>query len=412
MVHEQISRDELVQFYRAGLVMYEMSESVIERYVFGIRHLHSYMESENIDRYDLEVGIKFRKWTEEATQFSLHVKRRDIRSINLLDRLMLGEPYEHMRSTARHELPGEMGSVIRTFIGNMQDTKHISKSTKVHYLVILDRFAVYADMHGISPKELSMTELMQFLSSTQNCTASVLGIMRRFLGYMHEEHITGTDLSLPLTGIRPKRHEKVPSYYDRNEIMRIEGAVDRASALGKRDYAIILLASRLGLRSSDISRLMFSNLDWDANRINIVQYKTKKPLTLPLLSDVGNAIIDYVRYGRPKTALNNIFVTANKPYGQISPMGMYSIVSRHIYRAGILPKGRHMGCHCLRHSLATTLLENETALPVISECLGHTSTASTMYYLGIDVKSLLECSLEVPPVEEAFYNQKGGMLYE
>lgn len=329
-----------------------------------------------------------------------------------MDLLIQGKPYEYRKTTANYELPGEMGSVIKSFIKYLVNTKNISNNTKTGYLGILNRLAIYADMHGIYPKDISMNELTKFLSSKQNSSAHVLGTIRRFFRYMYDEHIINADMAVLLEGIRPKRYEKLPSYYDREEVMKIEQAVDRTSALGKRDYAIILLASRLGLRSSDISRLTFSDLDWDTNNIRIVQCKTQKPLALPLLSDVGNAIIDYARYGRPKTDISNIFLTAHKPYGQISSAGMSSIVTNYIYKAGIQLKGRHTGSHSLRRSLATTLLENDIMLPVISECLGHSCSTSTMYYLGIDVKSLLKCFLEVPLVREDFYNQKGGILYE
>lgn len=412
MVHKQIPRDGLIKFYRDGLVKYEMLESSIERHVLGIRHLHSYMENEDIDLYALCVGTNFREWIVNAKKYSQHVQCRDIRATWLLDLLIQGKPYEYRKTTANYKLPGELGNVIKSFIKHLVDTKNISNKTKTGYLGILNRLAIYADMHGIYPKDISMNELTKFLSSKQNSSAHVLGTIRRFFSYMYDEHIIDTDMASLFKGICPKRHEKLPSYYDKEEVMKIEQAVDRTSALGKRDYAIILLASRLGLRSSDISRLTFSDLDWDANKIHIVQYKTQKPLVLPLLSDVGNAIIDYARYARPKTDISNIFVTAYKPYGQISPAGMSSIVTNHIYKAGIQPKGRHTGSHSLRRSLATTLLENDIMLPVISECLGHSCSTSTMYYLGIDVKSLLKCSLEVPLVREDFYNQKGGMLYE
>lgn len=412
MVDKPILRDGLARFYRDGLVKYKMLESSIERHVLGIRHLHSYMESERIDCYTLGVGTNFREWIGNVKQYSQYTKCRDIRATSLLDLLIQGKPYEYRKTTANYELPGETGSVIKSFVRHLVDAKNISNNTKTGYLGILNRLAIYADMRGISPKDISMNELTRFLSSKQNSSAHVLGTIRRFFSYMYDEHIIDTDLSVLLKGIRPKRHEKLPSYYDKEEVIKIEQAVDRTSALGKRDYAIILLASRLGLRSSDISSLAFSNLDWEANKIHIVQYKTQKPLALPLLSDVGNAIIDYARYGRPKTDISNIFVTANKPYGQISSAGMSTIVTNYIYKSGIQPKGRHTGSHSLRRSLATALLENDIMLPVISECLGHSCSTSTMYYLGIDVKSLLECSLEVPLVKEDFYNQKGGMLYE
>ncbi len=166
------------------------------------------------------------------------------------------------------------------------------------------------------------------------------------------------------------------------------------------------------VRSSDIRNLTFKEIDWDNNTINLTQYKTRKELTLPLLAEVGDAIIDYVKYGRPVSKSKTIFLSAHPPYGQISASGISSIVTCRIYEANIEYKGRHHGAHALRHSLATALMNNGVHMPVISEALGHAETQSTMYYLGIDVTHLPECSLAVPPINDAFYTQGGGMLYE
>jgi integrase len=193
--------------------------------------------------------------------------------------------------------------------------------------------------------------------------------------------------------------------------MKIEGVIDRTGGKGKRDYAMILLASRLGLRASDITRLQFASLNWDINVIILKQHKTKREIILPLLSDIGDAIIDYIKNGRPDNDSKNLFLSLIQPYRPIRVSTLCTIVTNYIYAAGVSPKGRHHGTHSLRHSLATNLLENGTALPVISEVLGHGSTGSTMYYLGVNIKSLLECSQNVPDVPEDFYSQKGGMLY-
>ena len=116
---------------------------------------------------------------------------------------------------------------------------------------------------------------------------------------MKEFKIVKQDLCLDY--IRPCKYskEKLPSYYSKEEILQFENQIDRLSIVGKRDYAMFLLASRLGLRSSDIRLLQFSDIDWDKNEIRIIQKKTKKPVILPLLEDVGTAIIDYVMNARP-----------------------------------------------------------------------------------------------------------------
>jgi site-specific recombinase XerD len=280
------------------------------------------------------------------------------------------------------------------------------------YMTALSHFAIRMHQDGISPDNLDDIAVSRFVSSLQNTQLHVCGPVRRFLRYLFKVHLTKTDLSIPLFYIKSHRAEKLPSLYNTEEIRKMDASIEKTGRTKKRDYAIFLLASRLGLRASDICQLQFRNLDWDRNVINLVQYKTKKEIELPLLAVIGEAIIDYIRNGRPKSDSKTIFLTANAPYTPLSVPGLSSIISGIIYKAGIETKGRHHGAHCLRHSLATQLLEQGTALPVISETLGHSNSQTTMIYLGVNVNGLLRCSLEVPPVPDSFYMQKGGWFYE
>jgi integrase len=208
----------------------------------------------------------------------------------------------------------------------------------------------------------------------------------------------------------PKR-EKLPSIYNADEIKRIEASVEQTGPVGKRDYAILLLASRLGLRASDIRKLKFSNIDWDHNKIVFTQYKTGKPVELPLLAEIGESIVNYLQYARPVSDLQEVFLSARPPY---RPMGHYSVtgvISRIMRESGVDISQRKFGPHSMRHSLASRLLANGVSLPVISESLGHDNTLSTMEYLRVDVLSLAECTLDVLPVDPGFYEQKGGVFY-
>ena len=209
----------------------------------------------------------------------------------------------------------------------------------------------------------------------------------------------------------PKR-EKLPSVYDADEIKRIEDEVDQASAVGKRDYAMLLLATRLGLRSSDIAGLRFENLDWDRNIICLTQSKTKKVVELPLLTDIGEAIINYLKYGRPVSDLQQVFLSACAPYRPVNRLIINGAISRTIISSGVDITDRRFGPHAMRHTLASQLLRNGISLPVISETLGHSDTQVTMNYLRIDINNLMRCSLDVPLVSTSFYEQKGGVFYE
>jgi len=219
-------------------------------------------------------------------------------------------------------------------------------------------------------------------------------------------------LSVRLVSIKSHRAEKVPSFYTNEEIRKMALTIERNTPAGKRNYAMFMLASQLGMRSSDIRHLQFGNINWERNIITFKQYKTEKTIELPLFTNIGEAIIDYIRNGRPPSKEKTIFLRAVAPFTAINDSSSFScIISNIIYKAGIETKGRHHGSHCLRHSLATNLLKQGTSLPVISETLGHNNTGSTLIYLHVDVKGLLRCSLDVPPVSEKFYMQKGGMFY-
>lgn len=186
-------------------------------------------------------------------------------------------------------------------------------------------------------------------------------------------------------------------------------AVDRGNPKGKRDYAMILLAARLGLRASDICSLTFENLLWSQNLIVLIQEKTKKRIELPLIAEIGNAIIDYLKYGRPIAELPYVFLHANHGYRKLQEPTLHSIVCHYMRLAGIANvDAKKHGPHALRHSLAGFLLEKKTPLPVISEVLGHTNTESTKTYIKIDMDSLSQCALEVPTVSDHFYREGGA----
>ena len=201
----------------------------------------------------------------------------------------------------------------------------------------------------------------------------------------------------------------IPSAYTKEEIEKVIASIDPSTPTAKRDFAILLLASRTGLRSSDICGLRFRNLLWAENKIALVQQKTGKKVSLPISEEVGCAIISYLKYERPQSDLPFVFLRACKGrYDQMGQGTLYNLVSKLIRRAGIDKKGRKSGPHSMRHSLAVNLFEEEVPSPVISEILGHASSESTMSYTRVSVNMLRRCALDVPQVPSIFYEK----LYE
>jgi integrase len=267
------------------------------------------------------------------------------------------------------------------------------------------------ELDNVGLKDLSEAVLLRFFSSLQNSREYVCVPVCRFVRHLHLEGLLEEDLSIRFSAIKSHRAEKVPSYYSNEEIRKMDAVIERNSPTGKRNYAMFLLASRLGMRSSDIRSLQFGNIDWDRNVLVFKQQKTKKEIELPLFANIGEAIIDYIRNGRPRSNDKTIFLRTRAPFIPLTTTILSVTISDIICRAGIETKGRRHGSHSLRHSLATNLLKHGTTLPVISQTLGHSNTESTMIYLNVDVENLLRCSIDVPPVPDNFYMQKGGWFY-
>jgi integrase len=172
--------------------------------------------------------------------------------------------------------------------------------------------------------------------------------------------------------------------------------IDRGNPTGKRDYAMILLVARLGLRSMDVKHLQLEHLHWADNRIEFVAFKTGQPLTLPLLPDVGWAIIDYLKHGRPQVDSPYVFLRHLAPLEPFSDDDhLHQVLEKYCHMAHVpLPPQRKRGFHALRHTLATALLSQDTALPVIAEVLGHADVDSTAIDLKADVDHLRACAVD------------------
>jgi integrase len=177
------------------------------------------------------------------------------------------------------------------------------------------------------------------------------------------------------------------------------GAIDRGNPKGKRDYAIILLACVLGLRVTDIKNLTFGCFHWEAKKLIFTQSKTRGTVTLPIPSEVGWAVIDYLKYGRPKVDSPIVFVRHLAPFLPFSERDHLHQLIRGYMRIAHLPTlKKHRGMHSLRHTAASRMLEHGTPLAVISDILGHTDTDSTAVYLKVDINKLKECCLDTPEV--------------
>lgn len=282
--------------------------------------------------------------------------------------------------------------------------KGYSKSTLITIKSEMASFQMFLLQRNVNYiAELTGSDIQSFILTFSKYAKSTIPkkmyYLRLLLQYMYQIGETADDLSLVCPHVKRGNYaNSLPSVFSENEIIRILASIDKESPVGKRDYALLLAVIRLGLRASDIIRLRFCNIDWHNKNISVFQSKTHETVHLPLPEDVGWAIIDYLKNGRPQTECEYIFVKhapVNGYYGEFET-NPYSILQKYLSRANISSDHeRRHGLHALRHSLASELLLKEIPLPVISGVLGHANTNTTGVYLKIDVNQLRKCALEV-----------------
>lgn len=266
---------------------------------------------------------------------------------------------------------------------------------------ILHKLLNYLDRKGISSsKEIAASQITEFMAlyadSKPKYVSTVLYVLRNYFAFLKEMGFIETDIASSLPHVRILRNAFIPHSWKTEDVKKLLAAIDRGAPKGKRDYAILLMVVRLGLRVSDIRRMKLSSLNWNRKTITIILQKTRQPLELPLLDDIGWAVIDYLKNGRPKTACDRLFVRHRAPFDAFGETeSFYKELRRYMIAAGIeIPSGVHCGMHSLRSTLARNMLEAKVPLPVISETLGHQNINTTSIYLKIDIEGLRKCALD------------------
>ena len=230
---------------------------------------------------------------------------------------------------------------------------------------------------------------------------------RSFLIFLFENDVTKTDLSVCVPN--PRRPRPLPSVYSKDEVSRLLSAVNRTTSIGKRDYAILMLATYLGLRSSDIVNLSLKDIDHAAKTIGVVQIKTARPLTLVMNSDLEDAIMDYIQNGRPQSLSDKIFLGTQAPYASLTAGAGYVVARKYFDLAGVKALGRKQGPQSLRQSYATALVTKGVPYAVVKEALGHEDPESAKHYVRVDVRRLRICAISVPKPAGAFAVMLGDL---
>jgi site-specific recombinase XerD len=341
-------------------------------------------------------------------------KKIGLRATRMLISFQKSGDFEFRTPRIEYRYHGLLGKAIKSYLSFARNDLLLSNSTIRNKEFYLYPFNTYMTERSLGIDNLNIAIVDNYiqhmgysLASQHNCRSA----LRSFLRFVYENGLSKKNLSLCITRDNYKKQCKLPTTYKEDEIKAMLSSVERSSAIGKRDYVILLLAAEYGWRTKDIISLRFDQIDWDNNSISIVQNKTQLPAVYPLLSSVGNAIIDYMKFGRPKTDTDIVIVSgeSSKMGKALSSPTVHSIVSKYLRKANIENwKGKKHGAHSLRHSLASNLLKNNVSLPIISMIMGHQNTESTKRYVSIDIDKLRRCALPIPKIMSPHYKKKGA----
>jgi site-specific recombinase XerD len=224
--------------------------------------------------------------------------------------------------------------------------------------------------------------------------------LRSFLHYLYFAKVLRRDLSTTLRGPIIYKYDEIPRAFSEPQIKAMLSATRRdGSPKGLRDYAILLMLATYGLRAGEVAWLRLEDIDWRGERLHVCRSKTRTESTLPLVAPVAQALLNYLKHGRPKTESRQVFLRSRapvEPFSSVTPLN--AIIEARMKEAGVQVQGRH-GSHAFRFARALTLLRASVSLKTIGDLLGHRRAASTEVYLRLQTEDLRAISLDVPGEE-------------
>jgi len=375
------------------------------------RRLARFFAARGVPEFSLDVAMA---WVDAACGFfdkerAGTLKPNDVYLFRVAQ--MLGDYAVHGAVLRRYsrsvdKLAGEGADAVAQFQAWLRAADRAASTVRV-YGAVAGEFVAFAGTRG-GLARCDAGTLQAFVATLAGYQVKTveqkLCAVRSFLRFAGVTGLVDPAVLDAVPAVRSSRQVRVPSVWDPGDVARVLDAVDRGNPCGKRDYAIILLVTRLGLRGVDVKRLEFADFDWPGNRLTVVQAKTGHRVPLPLVKEVGWAVIDYIRHGRPVCDCPQVFLRHLAPIGPFSEQDhLHQILVKHarVAHVPISEKRRH-GMHSLRHTLATRLMEDGTPIEQIADILGHQSVQSTGVYLKSSLGLLTRCALDPDtPVREA-----------
>lgn len=339
----------------------------------------------------------------DVTTYSNKSKSRHqqlMRSKRILDNWISYKSFMDKRALPKLKYtsyPDNWNPILEDYLDYCKDIRCNAENSIRIKKVYLDRLLSYfyqekiTELNKITSKDINIF-ISKVIDKGERSKGRYFYILKGFLEYLFIENILSEDLSIYVPSIKKTKNKRIATYLNCNNVEKLLKSIPRNKSIEIRDYAIILLAARLGLRISDILNIKLKDIDWVNYKLNIIQPKIRNLNVLPLSKEIGWALIDYITKSRPKCNNEYLFVKAKYPFDK---MAQFKNFNKYFDKTDVENKTNKKGIHTLRHSLATNMLNEDIPVSIIASVLGDSVETTSNTYLKVDIKNLSKCHMEI-----------------
>lgn len=387
-----------VQLLERGFAM-----SAVDRANLYAAYLSDFMEKNTSQVYSESIGAEFLK--DLSPRFSAETNGNLKLFIARVNAILRQERFvTHVKTSEPIKLPASFENILTDYIEHC-------KAKGLHSSTIRKReFCCRAFLNSLAHTGIHGNIEITASAISKACLRvshnSYFPIIRMFLKFLFEANHLKKDYSFVIPHF--KTPQPMPSVYSMQEVRQIEEKINCNTPFGKRNYAMLLLATRLGLRTGDIVTMTFDELDFRTETIRIIQNKTGAPLELPILPCVCNALKDYIQNYRGNSPSEYVFLSLHPPFSRLSSVAFGRYVRLALQATEIKPGTRKIGPHAMRSSLASSMVNDGIPYEAVRRTLGHISANAIRSYAKLDVEQLKLYTLEPAKASDHFAEYLSG----
>lgn len=358
-----------------------------------MKALEDFMSFKCYTKYNQNIGLEFYDYYSKKRNMSISTKKALKAFIEKVNDVLFQREFIPYHTKSSIAISKKLNGIFEKYKiycldrNNKKSTCKIKERNCLKFLLHLDNKKI-KNVNKITP-----STIIQYCNAVN---PSTWRFVKDFILFLETNNYLSKKVSFCIP--KNKKHIVIPSIYSNEEITNIEKSIDRNTESGKRNYCMVLFASRYGMRAGDIVKLTNSNIDYKNNRVVYLQEKNGKCISFPLLSEIKEALHIYLNEARPKSAFDNIFLSVYGPFRPLNASAVRRITTKCIKIANIDTNGRHHGSHIFRTHIATSMINDGVSYDVVKSILGHSNYNTINHYAVLDVDKLRLCTLNPPPL--------------